>query len=272
MRSSPRLHGRLLVLTAIAGLLAVLIATVSRMVQFGEQVLRWLGPGPESLSVFPVLPLAAGLIALIILMIPPRSSHRAGFADVTRRTVLTFVRARWIITVVVLAAVVIVTSIAAGVGSVRDDDGHYTMLWVDAGVGRVGTTMYGWFYSVPALIALALLLVATWIGWMLVARPPWSDDPAGDLSVRRTRSDNIGRAASGAVTLHLGYIFQSLSGTGSLWGAVSASRGVTVFVGSPIAGIASVLHWASLVAVAVGLALWLTIALTAVPARRVAQR
>lgn len=219
------------------------------------------------LDVRSMAPLALGIAAVVLLAIPPISQHRGAVAQISRRTIMSFVSVRWIITALAVAAIIVALSVAAGNASGLDENGRYTTYTIS--IGTTGTEMgagiYGWHYSVPALVGVAVLLVATAGAWALLPRPAWSDDIAHDSAVRRLRASNIGRAACGALLIHLAVVLRSLAGTASLIGSTTTTDLGAVSVTPPFAALGPTLDWCGFIALTAGLAMWIVIALTAIP-------
>jgi hypothetical protein len=266
LRAVPRLGARVAALTALAGALPALTIMLMPVVWF------WIPPvmRPLDLGFRSTLPLALGVVAVILLGIPPTGSHVPSAADVSRRTVFTFLRARGVVTLLGLSAVAVGLAVAAGLSSRLDEHGHFTEFSMSVGSSgsmRIGTSIYGWFYSVPGFVALGVLLIITAVMWSLIPRRPWAGDVEQDREVRTLRAANIGRAACGAVLIHLSEILRSLGGTLQLRGETGTTELGTVSVGAPLAAFGPVLEWAAFAALAVGLALWILIALTAIPRR-----
>ncbi|MCK2036465.1 hypothetical protein KZC51_09980 [Microbacterium sp. SSW1-49] len=219
------------------------------------------------LDVRSMAPLALGIAAVVVLAIPPVTRHRGAVAQISRRTIMSFVSVRWIITALAVAAIIVALSVAAGNASGRDENGRYTTYTISIGTTgtEMGTGIYGWHYSVPALAGVTVLLVATAGAWALLPRPAWSDDIAHDSAVRRLRAANTGRAACGALLIHLAVVLRSLAGTASLIGSTTTTELGAVSVTPPFAALGPTLDWCGVIALTAGLAMWIVIALTAIP-------
>ncbi|MHC2999326.1 hypothetical protein OB08_09100 [Microbacterium sp. HJ5] len=213
------------------------------------------------------IPLVVGIIALVLLAVPLRARGGVGAADLAPRSMLTFTRGWWFAAPAAVLALIVIITVAAGVASQPDAlTGRYDSVMVDAGVAAIATTIYGWFYSVPALVALAVLTAAVCVDLLLIARPPLGEDRELDVRTRRTRTRNVLTAATAAMLLHLAAVFGSLSATASVQGEFATSEG-PVFLWSPIAGFQAAFTVAAYAASVGGVALWATVALSAVPAR-----
>lgn len=132
---------------------------------------------------------------------------------------------------------------------------------------EIGTGIYGWHYSVPSVIAIAALIIAALTAWALIARPAWADDVERDSALRRLRSSLVGRAVLGALLIHLFVVLQSLASTASLRGSAPSSELGTVSVGTPFAAMSPLLGGLGQAALIAGLALWILLALSALPMR-----
>lgn len=223
--------------------------------------------GYFDLDVRSMAPLMLGVAAVVLLAIPPISRHRGAVAQISRRTIMSFVSVHWIITSLAVAAIIVALSVAAGNASGLDENGRYTTYTISIGTTgtEMGTGIYGWHYSVPALACVVVLLVATAGAWVLLPRPAWSDDVAHDSAVRRLRAANIGRAACGALLIHLAVVLRSLAGTASLIGSTTTTELGAVSVTPPFAALGPTLDWCGALALVAGLTMWIVIALTAIP-------
>ncbi|GAP61480.1 hypothetical protein AHiyo1_51850 [Arthrobacter sp. Hiyo1] len=211
------LRGRAGVLAAIGGLVPVVSCTYS-VVRITPQLLAAMGldAGRGVQEAQFLIPLAAGLVALAVLCVPGRRNPSASAAGIARRTAFTFLSSGWTVALTAIAVVTVALSLAAGLASVPDQAGNYTMLTVQIGTMRVGTTIYGWYYSIPAMALLMVLIGTAWAGLALVARPPLGDAREQDAAIRRTRSRNIAALTTGAIAFHLAAILGSLAGTSRL--------------------------------------------------------
>lgn len=258
----------LAVLFGIAGGLPVLAYTV--MVASGI----W---NPE-FSFDPMLralvPLGAGLLGLLVLMIPAPAPRTTATASVSRRTVTAFLPRGWVIVALAVTAAIVALSIAAGLASTVDDRGRYTEYSISIGTTgtEMGSAIYGWYYSRPALVALGVLLLAAAIAWLLISRPAWGDDADADAARRHSRVANVGRVLCGALLVHLAYILQSLAGTASIAGFAMSTDLGTVSARPPFAALESTLQVSGYLVLTAGLTLWVLTALTSAPweARRFA--
>lgn len=257
--------------TLAAGLLALLGEIVTRVLG-SPFLLPFEVPAPVRvwhLDTRFVVPVLLGILGVALLALPARARGGRGAAELTRRSLVSFARARWFVAPSVALALILLLTILAGAASEPDPTtGRYTAYTVDLGRGTsMGTTIYGWFFSVPALISVGVLLVVTVAGMSLVARPALAEDRELDIRVRTIRTRNLVSAATGALLLHLGAIFGSLAGTASIRSTISTSEGPVKFW-TTFSALQPALATASVLCAAVGIALWAAVALSAVPSRR----
>lgn len=266
LRDVPRLSRAVTVVTVLAGALPVLALLLMR-------AYAWLTPvalvrdGYERERLSAMLPLLSGVVAVLLLSLPAPRRARPMSADLAPRSVRTFLQGRWVAGVVVGSALTVGLTVAMGIPSRRDESGRFTQRWVDIGTAgvRSGFGTYGWYYSVPALIALALLLAVAALAWWSIPRPAWDAWPEQDAARRRLRAENIGRVVLGAVIVHLGFVLRHLAGEATTFSQIGTQQAGTVTIPSPLAAMEPVFAWASLLAEALGLALWLIAAFTAIP-------
>ncbi|HEV7950120.1 MAG TPA: hypothetical protein VGP24_10160, partial [Glaciihabitans sp.] len=216
-------------------------------------------------------PLVLGIIGMVLLAFPIRARSGRGSAELTRRTPLSFAKGLWIATPVVVVALILVVTVTAGAASRPDpESGHYTMYFVDLGGERgMGTNIYGWFNSIPCLILIGVMISIAIINLFLIARPALDQDHFRDAAVRTVRTRNVLMVGTGALLMHLGLIFGSLAGTASIRSSFATSEGPVAFW-TTFAALGPWLSAASSVSAALGFALWTTVALSAIPSKRLA--
>ncbi|MDP9889393.1 hypothetical protein [Pseudarthrobacter enclensis] len=262
------LRGRAGVLAASGGLLPVVVSFLYSVVAITPQLLAWTGTD-VSIGLQDArfsMPLVAGLVALAILSVPcPRKPPGSTTAGITRRTALTFLSAGWTVALIAVVGVTIALSLAAGLASAPDETGRYAMFNFKIGTMSVSSTIYGWYYSVPAMLLLILLITTAWVGLALVARRPLSEPREQDAVVRRVKSRNIIAVTTGALLFHLAAILGSLAGTSRVGGSLPTDTAGIISVGSPFAALGPFLNSSSFVATCLGAAVCLSVVLTAVP-------
>lgn len=169
---------------------------------------------------------------------------------------------------------VLIVAITVTTGSVSQPEpttGRYAVYFADIGEQySMGTTIYGWFYSVPCLILLAIMLAAAYLDLVLITRPAPGPDHDRDVQVRTVRTRNVLAVASGALLVHLGMVLASLAGTASMRGEFTGAGG-TVPAWTTFAALGPVFSCAAVVACALGVGLWATVLLSAVSTRHPAQ-
>lgn len=210
------------------------------------------------------VPLILGILALLALPWPlPRRGER-GVAHLTPRTVGAFARPRWFVAVAVLVVVIVGVTVVLGFASAPDEEGNYTMYFLEIGTVRAGTSIYGWAFSALPLALIAALLLLTFIDLGLLARRPLGGDAAAHAR-RRRRLGLVVSTAAGALSLHLAAVLASVRGTATLAASVSSSTAGLIDIGTPFAMLIPVTAVASAVATTVGLGLWTWVACAALP-------
>ena len=263
--------------TGLTRVLTVLGTSAALVVMVGYWLLQTLPSLAPAMSYDPdmaialryLVPLIAGGIALVVLAFPVRGSGtRSKGAELSRRTVLTFSRPWWFVAFGIVLLLTVTVALAAGSLSSPDEQGRYTLYVVRAGTASASTTIYGWHYSVPCLILLAVLVGIMTVDLALISRPALALDRDTDVAVRRARSLNIVRVGTGAVLLHLSAVLSSLAGTSTLRAGVGtgSSTAGEINVGTSFAALTPLLYWAGAVVGVIGLALWFSALLSTVPA------
>ncbi|WP_457101476.1 hypothetical protein [Microbacterium sp. P5_E9] len=264
----PRGLTRVLIVVATSAALVVMIG------YWLVSTAPWLLPSPSIEVVTAMMdlryltPLVVGGAALIILAFPVRGSgSRSEGAELSRRTVLTFSRPWWFVTFGIVLLLTVAVAVAAGVASSPDEQGRYTLYVVEVGTAAASTTIYGWHYSVPCLILLAALVGVMTIDLTLISRPAIAENRDEDVAVRRVRSLNVVRVGMGVVLLHLSAVLSSLAGTSTLSAGIGTGAGIAgeINVGTSFAALTPFLYWAGAVVGVIGLALWFSALLSAVP-------
>lgn len=263
LRRTPRMVTRDAVIAAVVGGVPTILVVAPRVGAFGVGPRLWTDLGQQA-----AFPLILGIIGIILLSFPARSARMSASAQLTPRTVRTFVRPRQPIALALLVAVALILAVAAGAASETDDLGRHTQFTITLGTSgtSASTGIYGWYHSLPSLALLAAILVVTTVAWLRIPRPAWSEEIDHDAAVRRTRADNITRVACGAVILHLAVVFTSLRGTASVMLSAPANDLGMISLGTPFAAMEPALFVAATAATVIGLALWMLTALSGIPA------
>ena len=214
-----------------------------------------------------IAPLCLSVVALLFLLPAGRASASRGSADLAPRTWLTFAP-RWLSLVATgVVALVIMVSVSAGLASGPDDDGRYLIFGVEASSSTSGsTTIYGWWFSLPCLVIIAVLLAFALAELAVISRPPLAVDRLGDTQIRTTRARNVLVVVIGGLLLHLGAILQSLYGTSSLRLGFQSEPAGWVSLGTSFAAIGPALLVASYIAITLGFACWFVALLSTVSA------
>lgn len=215
------------------------------------------------------VPLLLGILGLALLAFPAHARTGRGAAELAPRTPTSFGRRWWFAVPAVLVALIVLTTIIAGTASSPEPTtGRYAVYFVDiGGEGSMGTTIYGWFYSLPCLILLAILLALAYLDLFLISRPVLGHERGPDVHVRTARTRNVLAVTTGALLVHLGLILESLAGTASMRGQFTAVDG-TATSWTTFAALQPVLLGASFVALALGVVLWTSVILSAIPSRQ----
>lgn len=215
-----------------------------------------------------IAPLGIGVAALIFLCLPDSVTERIGHATLAPRTAMTFVPKRWFSFTVAVAVAAIVTAVLAGLASTRDEDGRYTMYRIDLNADTSSaTSIYGWWFSIPCLAAIALITVQVLIGLLVISRPAPAVDARLDSARRTARIRNILAVSSGALLLHLAAVLQSLANSSTMITGLQTGTHGTISVGTSFAAMGPALGCASLLALVGGFTLWWFVLGSALPAR-----
>ncbi len=211
-------------------------------------------------------PIVAGLVAVVVLMLPVARRSGGRTADLHRRTLTSFAKRSWILALGGTVVLMVVVALWAGSASVPDDQGRYTMYWIDLGsAGSMGSPMYGWHFSMPSLALAALLVAAALLAAGLISRPALALDRETDVAVRRWRTSNVMAITIGALLLHLARVANSLAGTASIYGQTQTDQGLFT-TGTPFAGLEGPLRLAADILAAGGWFFWFSVLLIAVTA------
>lgn len=254
--------------TIVAAVVPLLVVTALRVLGFPLWALRL--PQPLARLVVGdwfVVPIVLAVVAVVLLLFPWPARRAGGVAEISRRTMWSFASGRLLFWFGVLVAVVLALTVAAGFASEPDGEGRYRMYWVRTGETVSGTEIYGWYYSVPALVLLAVLVLLTLLVLARIGRPPLAlgGDRDRDIALRRLRGRNVLLTAIGGVASHLAAVLQSLAATSSMGGGLRAGSAGWIQFGTPFAAIGPALWVASGCLLAVGLAAWLTVLFSVLP-------
>lgn len=205
-------------------------------------------------------PLVVGAIAVAATLLTPRSRDVAPIsANLTRRSIFSFSRRSTLIWVATLGALAVLAALIAGPTATQDETGHSRLIMFDSGYGTVSTETYGWYFSLPALGALGLLISAAILSLRRIAAPPLQLDAERDVSARRVASDLIGLQVIAALLFHMAQILQMFDAVGSVSGTYSGSTpGSTTHyqMWSPLAALSPGLLFISLAVSATAIFVW----------------
>ncbi|WP_123045517.1 hypothetical protein [Cryobacterium tepidiphilum] len=215
------------------------------------------------------IPLSLGILGLVLLAFPVRARSGRGAAELTPRTPVSFSRGWWFVAPALILALVLIVSVTAGAASQPDPTtGRYTMYFVDLGGERgMGTSIYGWFNSLPCLILTGAMIVIAILDLFLIARPALDHNQERAVHTRTVRTRNVLLVGTGALLVHFGLILGSLAGTASVRSMFSTSEGGVTFW-TTFAALEPALVGASRLAAVLGFALWVAVALSAIPSWR----
>lgn len=209
------------------------------------------------------IPLMVGVISLVITLIPIRPRRATGrVANLTPRGWFSFIKARWFILPGIIILLILILTIAAGVASEPDPEtGRYFVYTVGLSESnKVSGSIYGWFFSIPALICMGILILLAMINLVLIARPALNENSRRDAETRLFRSRNIIAIATGSVSIHLALILSSLERTASFRAFFTINNEVFKLQ-APYEIFRPTLQWSSHIMWVVGIALFMTVAL-----------
>lgn len=269
-RREPVLLGAVAGFTVVAGLVGVLVEIGLRVIggpiPMGLAMPRWASVVYMDFRF--IVPLLAGVLGLVLLALPARGPQRTGVADLTPRGVLSFASRRWVTAVALVTVFIVVLTVAAGsLSEPNAETGRYTEYVIELGGGAsAGTTIYGWYFSVPALVLIGVLLGLALVNMLLIARPPISSDRETETQYRTLSTRNVLTVTAGSLVLHLAVVLESLAGVASLEGSILTDLGRHHFW-TPMAALVPWFGAAAFVCAALGVALWLRVSLSGIPSR-----
>jgi hypothetical protein len=163
-------------------------------------------------------PLIFCVVALLFLAIPVHARHAGGSAQLAPRNLLTFASRPWLVTVAAITAVIVLISILAGLASRPDEQGRHVLYNLSrTGDNAASTTIYGWWFSVPCLVLIAIIIAIALFDLAVISRPSFGTDSEGDAAIRRARSRNVLAVTAGGLILSLWVrSCRPLSGRGSI--------------------------------------------------------
>lgn len=214
-------------------------------------------------------PLVVCAAVLVFLILPPPASGPRGTAALAPRTPMSFTSRPWLATVAGLIVASVAIAVLAGAASSPDENGRYVSYVLRTSTdSSAATTTYGWWFSVPALILLAVIALLVATGLVVISRPALAVESSLDAAARSRRIRTTLMVAAGGILLHLATVLQALQGTSSLQAGLVAGYAGVMELGTSFAALGPALGWGSLIAFVVGIALWWSVLLSLVPARR----
>ncbi|POH57826.1 hypothetical protein CVS28_13725 [Arthrobacter glacialis] len=209
-------------------------------------------------------PLVLTVVALVLLIVPVPAPGPRGTAALAPRTLMTFTSRAWLGSAVGVMAVVSSIAFFAGLASSPDERGRHVMFVVRSSANSsASTTIYGWWFSTPCLIMIALIATIVVVALIMISRPALAVDSQRDTAARVARIGNVLSVSTGGLLLHLSVVLQSLSNTSSL----RTGQAGWFELGTSFAALGPALQLASLLSFICGMAMWWSTLLTVLPAR-----
>ncbi|WP_159500546.1 hypothetical protein [Microbacterium sp. 18062] len=213
-------------------------------------------------------PLVLSAVALLFLVVPVPTSGPPGSAALAPRTVLTFASRRWLAATAGAVVAIVAIALLAGLGSSPDQAGRYVLYEVRPSSNTsASTTIYGWWFSLPSLIAVAIVVAIALLGMVVISRPALAADAQHDTAIRKARVRNILAVSTGGILLHLGTVLRSLYGASTLRAGFPAGQAGWVELGTSFAAIGPALLVTSFVTGILGIAMWWYVLLSVLPVR-----
>ncbi|MCI4659511.1 hypothetical protein [Cryobacterium zhongshanensis] len=224
----------------------------------------WFGGAPDySPNWLPrILPVSIAAAAILVLVLLPSRSVGAGRVltaemDLQPRNLGSFGSPWWLVAWLVFAVALVLTVVLAGLVSSPDDEGRYSILIINLGSASARGDFLGWFYGVPLLCALGVLMVLTLLALWSIVRPTVAKRAARavDIQLRRLQTRTVLSLSSGALLVTLGLAWTSIGFAGRMYIGTTFPGVGDVRVGSPLEAIAMPLWAAGFVVEGLGLAL-----------------
>ena len=170
------------------------------------------------------LPVAAAIVTMVVALVSLRrtvSTPEVPVVPIAPRGWRTFTSRRELTAAIVSAAVLIATSVIAGLASVTDESGLHTLIempgpTLETGESHGVATFYGWAYSVPVMLGVLVLSLLAWQALRASALPAFRrpDTVETESIERRQIASAIVRLYTAAVLLPLGGAFIQIGGAG----------------------------------------------------------
>ncbi|MCD2441825.1 hypothetical protein LQ757_05980 [Agromyces sp. SYSU K20354] len=205
---------------------------------------RWWAPFQEDPEARYAIPIAAATVAVAVYALV--GSRRTdpqplGAVDLSPRSVWSYGSRSWFAGWWTLTGLMAGTVLLAGLASSTDEHGRHTMIFIQMGSANAGTTFFGWWFGIPVLVALAVLILVVQLALWRIARPAAPANPVQrerDRGDRRNRTRTVLSIAAGAVAFTLGVSWNFLGRSSQLAGGLSAPDGVPIEVGTSFAALA----------------------------------
>lgn len=212
-----------------------------------------------------LVPIIIASMCVGVILAPPTASQRVVAdpghqIDLTPRSVWSFGRTWWFVSWIVAAVLLVATVLLAGLASNRDDQGRYAVLSVKLGNASASSTFPGWYFGVPILIGLSVLVAVTLIAMWATARPSLAgsvDQRRADVWLRRLRTRTVLSLGGGALILTLAWSLLCIGGGASVTLEIPAGDLGSIALGTPLAALVVPLNIAGSLLQGMGLALLL---------------
>jgi heme/copper-type cytochrome/quinol oxidase subunit 2 len=164
---------------------------------------------------FAVAPLVSGAAGMLLyaatrpraIVVPEDAPRSAGLA---RRSWLSAIPGHWLHAWVEITVLFVAVVVFCGITASADDQGRSRAIRFESPEQTGVSTPYpGWFYGIPALIALALLIAATVFALHRIGEAaafPDPEDAEADAQWRRTSASVILKLSTGSMLFSLGGI------------------------------------------------------------------
>lgn len=215
-----------------------------------------------------VVPLSIATLCIVVILLAATTYLRRNSAQQaiqpSSSTTLYFGRRWWLTGWIAIAAGLIASVVVAGLASSADSDGRYAVITVENEEFSGSSTILGWYFGIPILIGVAVLVTVTVVALRLGTRSPLSGDRQNvDWWLRRHRTRTVLLIGAGALVLTLGWALISIGGAASL--VASGPSGVPL--SPPFAALSGPLRVTGLVLQGVGVAMFLVPVFTKQPRR-----
>lgn len=162
----------------------------------------------------------------------------------------------WFIAGALCLAALVLAVCWAGLASSTDDNGNYTMHSYKFEDVTAGTSIAGWYFGIPVIIAAVLLTALVLFALRLQAAPPLAVDGGRDLLLRRAATRTLLSLGVGAVVVTLAWVLLSIGSAAQLTISVpSADDGGMTTLDSPLAPISIPARVLGLLLQGIGIAL-----------------